>query len=123
MREQSEHESTLYYEVYVQDEVVIKINGQVTFSFTGFENVEQTNSNWQRMDGGIRSGDPANGGSFQHTFDTPGVYYFNSYVHTTLRLKVTRLGSHGGRSARGRCCSAWCRVFITNTAGKVAGCI
>jgi hypothetical protein len=51
--------------------------------------VEQTNSNWQRIDGGIRSGVPTDGGSFQHTFDTPGVYYFNSYVHTTLRLKVT----------------------------------
>eukprot|EP01046_Picozoa_sp_COSAG06_P012705 COSAG06_NODE_755_length_12532_cov_10.124990_4_plen_605_part_00 len=76
-------------EVYSQNEVVIKINGQVTFVFTGFENVEQTDSSWQRVDGGIRSGDPANGGTFQHTFDTPGEYYFASYVHPSLQLKVT----------------------------------
>eukprot|EP01043_Picozoa_sp_COSAG02_P019487 COSAG02_NODE_941_length_15750_cov_104.135582_6_plen_608_part_00 len=89
MRVQSDYNPTLFDEVYDQDEVVIKINGQVTFSFTGFENVEQTDSGWQTLQGGIRSGDPAHGGTFQHTFDTPGEYYFNSYVHTTLRLKVT----------------------------------
>jgi hypothetical protein len=89
MREQSEYDPTVFNEVYDQDEVVVKTNGQVTFSFTGFENVEQTDSSWQRLNGGIRSGLPTEGGSFQHTFDSPGEYYFNSYVHTTLRLKVT----------------------------------
>ena len=58
----------IFHEVYDQDEAVIKINGQVTFSFTGFENVEQTHSSWQRLDGGIRSGDPDGGAC--DTFDT-----------------------------------------------------
>eukprot|EP01046_Picozoa_sp_COSAG06_P023255 COSAG06_NODE_1838_length_8251_cov_28.537291_6_plen_430_part_01 len=89
MRVQSEYDPTVYNEVYDQDEVIIKIDGQVTFSFSGFENVEQTDSSWQAIEGGIRSGVPADGGTFQHTFDTPGEYFFNSYVHTTLRLKVT----------------------------------
>ena len=44
MRVQSEYDPTVYNEVYDQDEVIIKIDGQVTFSFSGFENVEQTDS-------------------------------------------------------------------------------
>jgi len=38
---------------------------------------------------GGRSGDPANGGSFTHTFTTAGTYYFRSQIHQTLRVKVT----------------------------------
>ena len=41
---------------------------------------------------GITSGDaPIEGGSFTHTFDTAGEYFFWSDVHQTLRAKVTVL--------------------------------
>ena len=65
-------------EVYSQDEVLLKIDGQVTFEFTGWENVEQTDSSWNVLPGGIRSGDPGVDSSFQHTFATPGEFYFAS---------------------------------------------
>eukprot|EP01046_Picozoa_sp_COSAG06_P031861 COSAG06_NODE_3137_length_5802_cov_19.787480_5_plen_502_part_00 len=38
---------------------------------------------------GIQSGDPSNGGTFTHTFDTAGEYYFRSQVHDFLQAKVT----------------------------------
>eukprot|EP01043_Picozoa_sp_COSAG02_P011306 COSAG02_NODE_415_length_22762_cov_133.681816_5_plen_451_part_00 len=89
IRVPSPYEPTLFLPVYDQDEVSIRVGGQVTFSFTSayFENVVQTNSSWQRLSGGIRSGDPEHGGSFNYTSTAPGQYYFNSYT-PTLRLKV-----------------------------------
>jgi len=58
---------------------------------SGFENVEQVGGfvSYMPVSSGGRSGDPANGGSFTHTFTTAGTYYFRSQIHQTLRVKVT----------------------------------
>ena len=45
--------------------------------------------NYQTVSGGIRNGNPDNGATFTHTFDTPGVYFLRSQVHETLQAKVT----------------------------------
>ena len=44
---------------------------------------------YQTVSGGIRNGNPDNGATFTHTFDTPGVYFLRSQVHETLQAKVT----------------------------------
>ena len=76
---------------YDQDDVLVKVGGEVTFVMMGFENVEQVYDfvDFLPVTGGIRSGDPANGVTFTHTFDTPGVYFLRSQVHETLQAKVT----------------------------------
>ena len=70
---------------------MVRIGGQVTFDWTGFENVEQVSDfdSYTPISDGIRSGDPTTAGSFTHTFDTAGEYYFASPVYDTLRAKVT----------------------------------
>ena len=45
--------------------------------------------NYQTVSGGIRNGNPDNGATFTHVFDTPGVYFLRSQVHETLQAKVT----------------------------------
>eukprot|EP01047_Picozoa_sp_COSAG01_P015226 COSAG01_NODE_758_length_13805_cov_23.267912_14_plen_380_part_00 len=83
--------STAPPQIYSTPEVKIKINGSVTFVFTGFENVQQVAdfTSYTPTANGIRSGNPTNGGTFTHTFGTAGVYFFSSQTHTTLRVKVT----------------------------------
>ena len=78
-------------QVYSEDDIRVRVGGQVTFTFIGFENVEQVGDfvSFVPAASGIRSGDPVNGGTFAHTFNTAGTYYFSSYVHQTLRVKVT----------------------------------
>eukprot|EP01046_Picozoa_sp_COSAG06_P000291 COSAG06_NODE_8_length_37897_cov_42.611884_10_plen_1146_part_00 len=78
-------------QVYDNSDITVRIDGQVTFVYTGFENVEQVGDfvSYTPVTDGIRSGDPTNGGSFTHTFDTVGEYYFRSQVHDTLQIKVT----------------------------------
>ena len=78
-------------QIYSAAQVTIKINGSVTFVFTGFDNVQQVTdfTSHAPTTNGIRSGNPANGGTFTHTFGTPGVYLFSSQVHSTLRVNVT----------------------------------
>eukprot|EP01046_Picozoa_sp_COSAG06_P021370 COSAG06_NODE_1603_length_8956_cov_6.771029_3_plen_1532_part_00 len=73
------------------EDVVIKVGGQVTFAMTGFENVEQVHDfvDYLSVSDGIRSGDPANAGTYTHTFDAPGVYYFRSQVHESLQVTIT----------------------------------
>eukprot|EP01047_Picozoa_sp_COSAG01_P038488 COSAG01_NODE_3126_length_6545_cov_7.559572_2_plen_642_part_00 len=79
-------------EVLSATDVLLKINGEITFVWTGFENVEQVDSNGanaQRVTAGLRSGNPVNGGQFKHTFTIPGDYFFQSYVSKTMRVKVS----------------------------------
>eukprot|EP01046_Picozoa_sp_COSAG06_P042656 COSAG06_NODE_5467_length_3462_cov_4.554564_1_plen_980_part_00 len=78
-------------QVFDEDDIMVRIGGQVTFDWTGFENVEQVSDfdSYTPISDGIRSGDPTTAGSFTHTFDTAGEYYFRSYVHDSLQVKVT----------------------------------
>lgn len=73
-------------------DVTLKINGQITFVWTGLENVQQMDSDGpsaQKVVGGIESGQAQEGGTFIHAFTEAGTYFFSSYVHQTLRIKVT----------------------------------
>ena len=83
--------STAPPQVYSQNDVKIKINGAMTFVFTGFDNVQQVDdftSYTPTSNNAIRSGNPANGGTFSHTFTSAGVYFFSSQTHATLKIKV-----------------------------------
>ena len=78
-------------QVYSESDVHMKTGGELTFAWSGYENVEQVDdfSSLAPVPSGIRSGAPANGGSFSHVFGAPGEYFFCSTVHTSLRAKVT----------------------------------
>ena len=78
-------------QVFDEDDIMVRIGGQVTFAWTGFENVEQVSDfdSYTPVSDGIRSGDPTSARSFTYTFDTAGEYYFRSYVHESLQVKVT----------------------------------
>lgn len=78
-------------QVYDRDDIFIKVGGSVSFVVLGFENVEQVHDfvDFVSVSGGIRSGNPDNGLTFTHTFDTLGVYYFRSQIHQSLQAKVT----------------------------------
>ncbi|MEC9052251.1 MAG: hypothetical protein VX747_07315, partial [Actinomycetota bacterium] len=74
-------------EVFPEDDIQIRIRGQVTFSWLGWGLIEQVGdfATFEAVSDGIRSGDtPAQDGSFTHTFDTAGEYYFASPVHDSL---------------------------------------
>jgi hypothetical protein len=60
-----------------QQEVLIKINGEVTFTWTGYDNVHQADENWipffgDAVETSIHSGDAQRGGTFTNVFDEPG---------------------------------------------------
>eukprot|EP01043_Picozoa_sp_COSAG02_P052692 COSAG02_NODE_5716_length_4101_cov_2.727886_1_plen_1022_part_00 len=80
-------------QVFDEDDIMVRIDGQVTFVWTGFENLEQVGDfvSYTPVPDGIRSGTGVDGwaGSFTHTFDTAGEYYLRSYVHDSLQVKVT----------------------------------
>eukprot|EP01046_Picozoa_sp_COSAG06_P024201 COSAG06_NODE_1959_length_7980_cov_19.961426_4_plen_655_part_00 len=78
-------------QVFDEDDIMVRIGGQVAFAWTGFENVEQVSDfdSYTPIVDGIRSGDPTSAGSFAYTFDTAGEYYFRSYVHESLQVKIT----------------------------------
>ena len=82
--------STKRPQVYSNDTLFIEIDGTVKFTYLGFENVEQVDGfkDMNAVSGGIRSGNPTNGGSFSYTFAKAGVYYFRSQVHETLKATV-----------------------------------
>ena len=82
--------STKRPQVYSNDTLLIEIDGTVKFTYLGFENVEQVDGfkDMNAVSGGIRSGNPTNGGSFSYTFAKAGVYYFRSQVHETLKATV-----------------------------------
>eukprot|EP01047_Picozoa_sp_COSAG01_P045311 COSAG01_NODE_4163_length_5278_cov_155.844951_4_plen_193_part_00 len=64
--------------------------GQVTFVWTGSENVQQVDSdgpNPKVVPNGTRC-ESSRGGKFVHVFPTPGTFYFQSYVSKSLRLTV-----------------------------------
>jgi plastocyanin len=71
-------------------EVTIRIHGQVTFVWTGNENVQQVDSdgpNPRVVPNGTHS-ESSTGGKFVHVFTQPGTFYFQSYVSKSLRLTV-----------------------------------
>jgi hypothetical protein len=75
-------------------EVLIKIDGEITFTWTGVENVHQADENWIPFSGdaletSIRSGEFERSGTFTNVFDEPGEYYFISEVHQEMRIKIT----------------------------------
>ena len=82
--------STKSPQVFSNDTLFVKIDGTVKFTYLGFENVEQVDNlkDMNAVSGGIRSGNPTNGGSFSYTFAKAGVYYFRSQVHETLKATV-----------------------------------
>ena len=82
--------STKRPQVYSNDTLLIENDGTVKFTYLGFENVEQVDGfkDMNAVSGGIRSGNPTNGGSFSYTFAKAGVYYFRSQVHETLKATV-----------------------------------
>ena len=82
--------STKSPQVFSNDNLFVKIDGTVKFTYLGFENVEQVDGfkDMKAVSGGIRSGNPTNGGSFIYTFAKAGVYYFRSQVHETLKAMV-----------------------------------
>ena len=82
--------STKSPQVFSNDTLFVKIDGTVKFTYLGFENVEQVDGfkDMNAVSGGIRSGNPTNGGSFSYTFAKAGVYYFRSQVHETLKATV-----------------------------------
>lgn len=71
-------------------QVTIKINGQVTFVWTGSENVQQVDSSGPSprvIPNGISS-DSSRGGTFVHIFTQAGTFHFQSYNSKSLRLTV-----------------------------------
>eukprot|EP01043_Picozoa_sp_COSAG02_P016429 COSAG02_NODE_722_length_18047_cov_5.952803_6_plen_1621_part_00 len=78
--------------VYSRPEIIVKVNGEVSISFVGYESVEQTDSTYTFMTNSDRLRCPrdndGNGGSCTFAFGSPGDYFFKSSGSSTLRLKV-----------------------------------
>ena len=86
-----EQQSSGSEEFYDREEVVIRIHGRVTFSWSGFENVMQTDENWIEIPGGLTSGDPTRSGSNALPSDLSDMYSLEY-----LRIQSPMLAMHPG---------------------------
>ena len=83
--------STKAPQVFPSPDITVRTGALVTFTWTGFENLEQVDNfnSLSAVTSGIRSGNPSYGGQFNFTFAKQGIYYMRSQVHESLRVAVT----------------------------------
>ena len=72
-------------------EVLIKVNGEVTFTRAGLDNVHQVHPNWDPFSGdSVEASIPAVGSNWWHVYThvrRTGEYYFLQ-VHQSMRIKI-----------------------------------
>jgi len=80
---------------WTNNELVIYEGDTVKWDWDGYHNVVEGNSDFSYKPGGLTSGGPAPGGSWEYTFTEAGTFYYYCGIHPMMVGAITILPKNG----------------------------